>query len=59
MAGMRPPRVRRSALDVWLRYLRIFADLPREIVVDFVVTRDAGRFLGDAIDIDRVVATLT
>jgi hypothetical protein len=48
-----------GGLDVWLRYLKIFADLPGEIVVDFVVTRDAGRFLGGAIDVDRVVATLT
>jgi hypothetical protein len=39
--------------------LKIFADLPGEIVVEFVVARDAGGFLGGAIHVDRVVATLT
>jgi hypothetical protein len=32
-------------LDVWLRHLKIFADLLGEIIVDFVVARDAGAFL--------------
>ena len=48
-----------QALDVWLRHLKIFADLLGEIVVDFVVARDAGGSLGGAIHVNRVVATLT
>ena len=48
-----------EALDVWLRHLKIFADLLGQIVVDFVVARDAGGFLGGAIHVNRVVATLT
>ena len=43
---------------VWLRHLKVFADLLGEVVVDFVVARDAGAFLGGAIQVDRVVATL-
>ena len=46
-------------LDVWLRHLKIFADLLGEIVVDFVVARDAGGFPGGAIHVNRVVAALT
>ena len=46
-----------TARDVWLRHLKIFADLLGEIVVDFVVARDAGGFLGGAIHVNRVVAT--
>ena len=42
-----------------MRHLKIFADLLGELVVDFVVARDAGAFLGGAIHIKRVVATLT
>jgi len=47
-----------QSLDFWLRHLKILADLPREIVVDFVVARDARGFLGGAIHVDRVVAAL-
>jgi hypothetical protein len=46
-------------LDVWLRHLKILADLLGEIVVDFVVARDAGGLLGGTIHVNRVVATLT
>ena len=49
----------RRTLDVSLRHLKIFADLLGEIVVDFVVARDARGFLGGAIHVDRVVAALT
>ena len=46
-------------LEVWLRHVKIFADLLGEIVVDLVVARDAGGSLGGAIHVNRVVATLT
>jgi hypothetical protein len=36
----------RRSLCVWLQHLKIFADLFREVVVDFVVARDARGFLG-------------
>jgi len=47
------------ALDVWLRHLKILADLLGKIVVDFVVARDAGSFLGGPIYVNGVVATFT
>ncbi len=40
-AMMTRPLVNARPLDVWLRHLKIFADLLGEIVVDFVVARDA------------------
>ena len=42
-----------------MRHLKIFADLLGEIVVDFVVARDAGGFPSGAVHVNRVVATLT
>ena len=57
-----PPRlasqVKRMTLDVWLRHLKISADLLGEIVVNFVVAGDAGAFPSGAIHVNRVVATL-
>ena len=62
---MEPTRVNHEArgsfanLDVWLRDLKIFANLLGELVVDFVVAGDAGGSLGGAIHVDRVVAAFT
>ena len=58
MISVVTPAAETQALDVWLRHLKIFANLPGEIVVDFVVARDAGRLLRGAIHVNRVVATL-
>jgi len=48
-----------ATLDVWLGHLKILADLPGEVVVDFAMARNAGGFLGGAIQVNRVVASLT
>ena len=44
-----------AALGVWLRHLKILANLLGQVVVDFVMAWDAGGFLRGAVHLDRVV----